>query len=212
MFTPEKWNSWQTTQKSGERIVKTEEKRKNTQHVLIMNFNYWAYLFSQTGRERNVGRKSSMNITDDTILFLGNAQLGCVYTTQSKSRCICHQTILINGEIWSLNYLVPPALLIKWTGSLPDRHSLQWGVGTTQLNSTFWVRQFYQRQDSCEAAESKGRGNAPQSKWWCHPYIWIICVRGPRLSLLPNHIIDQQSHHLWYGTILFILLGGWLSN
>lgn len=54
-----------------------------------------------------------MNVTDDTILLLGNAQLNCVYTTQSKSRCIRHQTILINGEIWSLNYLVPPVMLIK---------------------------------------------------------------------------------------------------
>jgi len=54
-----------------------------------------------------------MNVTDDMILFLGNAQLDCVYTTQSKSRCSRHQTILINGEIWSLNYLVPPAMLIK---------------------------------------------------------------------------------------------------
>ena len=26
-----------------------------------------------------------MNVTDDMILFLGNAQLDCVYTTQSKS-------------------------------------------------------------------------------------------------------------------------------
>lgn len=54
-----------------------------------------------------------MNVTDDTVLFLGNAQLDCVHTTQSKSRCIRHQAILINGEIWSLNYLVPPAMLIK---------------------------------------------------------------------------------------------------
>ena len=54
-----------------------------------------------------------MNVTDDMILFLGNAQLDCVNTTQSKSRCSRHQTILINGEIWSLNYLVPPAMLIK---------------------------------------------------------------------------------------------------
>lgn len=54
-----------------------------------------------------------MNVTDDTVLFLGNAQLDCVHTIQSKSRCIRHQTILINGEIWSLNDLVPPAMLIK---------------------------------------------------------------------------------------------------
>lgn len=54
-----------------------------------------------------------MDVADDTVLFLGNAQLDCVHTTQSKSRCICHQTILINGEIWSLNDLVPPAMLIK---------------------------------------------------------------------------------------------------
>lgn len=60
-----------------------------------------------------MGRKSSVNITDDMVLFLGNAQLDCVHTTQSKSRCIRHQTILINGRIWSLNDLVPPAMLIK---------------------------------------------------------------------------------------------------
>jgi hypothetical protein len=46
-----------------------------------------------------------MNVIDDAILFLGNAQLDCIYTTQSKSRCIRHQTILINGEMWSLNYV-----------------------------------------------------------------------------------------------------------
>lgn len=57
-----------------------------------------------------MGRKSSVNVPDDTVLFLGNAQLDCVYTTQSKSRCIRHQTILINGEIWNLNYLFPSAL------------------------------------------------------------------------------------------------------
>lgn len=54
-----------------------------------------------------------MNVTDDKIQFLGNAQLDRVYTTQSKSRCSRRQTILINGEIWNLNYLVPPAMLIK---------------------------------------------------------------------------------------------------
>lgn len=57
-----------------------------------------------------MGRKSSANVPDDTVLFLGNAQLDCVYTTQSKSRCIRHQTILINGEIWNLNDLFPSAL------------------------------------------------------------------------------------------------------
>ena len=129
-----------------------------------------------------------MNVTDDKIQFLGNAQLDCVYTTQSKSRCSRRQTILINGEIWSLNYLVPPAMLIKWTGSLPDLHFLQWGVDTT-----FWVRQSQRQNSSCEAAESKGRGKAPQSKWWCHPYIWIIHMRGHGLSLLPNHIINSAG-------------------
>lgn len=106
-----------------------------------------------------MGRKSSVNVTDDTILFLGNAQLDCVYTPQSKSRCIRHQTILINGEIWSLNYLVPPAMLIKWTGSLPDLHFPQRGYRDNFLGEAVSETVFI-----VQISWSKWEGKAPQRK------------------------------------------------
>lgn len=148
LFILEKLNSWQITQKLGERIIKTEERGK------ILNMCWLWILITElsaqsTGWERNVGRKSSVNVTDDTTLLVGNAQLDCVHTTQSKSRCSRHQAILINGEIWSLNYLFPPAMLIKWTGSLPDLYFSQWSVDTT-----FWVRHFQEQDLSCKSSRS----------------------------------------------------------
>lgn len=140
-----------------------------------------------------MGRKSSRNVTDDPLLVLGNAQLDCVHTTQSQSRCIRHRTILINGEIWSWNYLVPPAMLIKWTGSSPDLHFPPWDVGVT-----FWVRQFERQDWSRDAAATRREGKAAQSQWGGRSYMRTAHRRGPGLRSLLGHQIRSE------GPILFV--------